>query len=65
VILCRVGNVTDDLHDDTEVVLSVLLSKFKFEMSDKEIVWEMSDLSVPTVKGQQGIRQMPLKIIPL
>jgi len=48
-----------------KVVLSILLSKLKFEMSDKEILWEMSDLSVPTVKGKEGIRQLPLKITSL
>jgi hypothetical protein len=45
--------------------MSVLLSKFRFELSDKEIVWEMSDISMPAVKGQPRVRQMPLKVTPL
>ena len=50
----------------TEVVLSVLLSKFRFALpSEKEIVWEMNDVSVPIVKGHPGKPMMPLNVIPL
>jgi hypothetical protein len=48
-----------------EAVLSLLLSKFQFALSGKEIVWEMSGIAVPTVKGRPGIPTMPLKVIPL
>lgn len=46
-----------------EVVLSVLLSSFRFAPSEKEIVWEMSGLSVPTEKGHPGEPKMPLNVI--
>lgn len=48
-----------------EVVLSVLLSKFRLVPSEKEIVWEMSNISVPTEKGHPGESKMPIKIFPL
>jgi len=46
-------------------VLTVLLSKFRFAPSGKEIVWEMSNLSVPAEKGHPGETKMPMKVIPL
>jgi hypothetical protein len=49
----------------TEAVLSLLLSKFQFALSDKEIIWEMSGIAIPTLKGRSGIPTMPLKVIPL
>ena len=49
----------------TEVVLSLLLSKFQVALSDKEIVWEMSGIAVPTVMGRSGSPTMPLVVIPL
>jgi len=49
-------------QQEIKVLISVLLSKFRFEMSDKEVVWEMSDISTPAVKGQPRVRQMPLKL---
>jgi hypothetical protein len=49
----------------TEAVLSLLLSKFQFALSDKEIIWEMGVIAIPTVKGRPGIPTMPLKVIPL
>jgi hypothetical protein len=45
-----------------EVVLSVLLSEFRFLPSEKEIVWEMSAITIPTVKGQPKQPQLPLKV---
>ncbi|KAF8237919.1 cytochrome P450 [Tricholoma matsutake] len=50
---------------EMKVVLSVLLSKFRFALSDKEIVWEMSFISVPTIKGHPQIPTMPLRVTPL
>ena len=54
-----------DITKKTEVVLSVLLSKFRFALSDKEIAWGMNDLATPGEKGQGMTPTMPLKIIPL
>jgi hypothetical protein len=56
--------ITDE-HNGAEVVLSVLLSKFRFVPAEKEIVWEMSSISVPTEKGQSGKARMPIQLIPL
>lgn len=50
---------------EMKVVLSVLLSKFRLVPSEKEIVWEMSNISVPTEKGHPGESKMPIKIFPL
>jgi hypothetical protein len=49
----------------TEVVLSLLLSKFRFAPSEKEIIWEMHGLTSPTEKGHSRVARLPLKIIPL
>ena len=49
----------------TEAVLSVLLSKFHFALTEKEIAWEMNDVTVPVVKGHPGKPMMPLNVIPL
>jgi hypothetical protein len=49
----------------TEVVLSVLLSKFRFALSEKEIVWEMSNITIPTEMGHPGVSRMPMTVIPL
>ena len=45
-----------------EVVLSILLSTFSFAPSDKEIVWEMGPVSLPTEKGFPGKATLPLKV---
>jgi len=50
---------------EMKVVLSVLLSQFRFALSEKEIVWEMSNLSVPVEKGHPGKPKMPLNLISL
>lgn len=45
-----------------EVVLSLLISKFTFEMSDKPIVWNISGIRFPTV-GVDGTKpELPLKV---
>ena len=49
----------------TEVVLALLLSKFKFASLGKDIVWEMSAITLPAIKGRPGIPTMPLKVVPL
>jgi len=48
-----------------EVVLSVLLSKFRFALAEKDIVWEMSAISVPTEKEHPGCPKLPLKVTAL
>lgn len=57
---CRLNH--DLSHVSTEVVLSVLLSRFRFSPSEKDIVWEMSTISIPTIKGHPRCPQLPLKI---
>lgn len=45
-----------------EVVLSLLISKFTFELSDKPIVWNISGIRFPTV-GVDGTKpELPLKV---
>jgi hypothetical protein len=48
----------------TEVVLSLLLSKFQVALSD-EIVWVMNAITAPTVKGKPDSPALPLKVVPL
>jgi hypothetical protein len=48
-----------------EVVLSLLLPKFQFALSDKNIIWKMGGIVIPVIKGGSGIPTMPLKVIPL
>lgn len=50
---------------EMKVVLSLLLSKYRFALSDKEIVWEMSGVTSPTVKGRSRNPMMPIKVIRL
>jgi hypothetical protein len=46
----------------TEVVLSLMLSKFRFTPSEKDIVWEMSGISIPTEKGRPRKATLPLMV---
>jgi len=47
--------------DLTEVVLSVLLNKFRFSPSGKEIGWTMNGIAGPYVKGADRTRpQLPI-----
>jgi hypothetical protein len=48
-----------------EVVLSLLLSKFRFVPSDKEIVWEIGGIAAPTEKGRPHDATLPLKVLSL
>jgi hypothetical protein len=41
----------DNSSFSTEVVLSVLLTSFKFEHADKKILWKMSGVAAPLVEG--------------
>lgn len=49
-------------HCSTEVVLSVLLESFKFSLSDKAIVWNISGVSYPTVGPTDVHAQLPLMV---
>ena len=42
-------------------MLSVLLANFKFELTDKDIVWNHAGVAFPTV-GKSGKPEMPLKV---
>lgn len=48
-----------------EVILSVLLEKFRFSRSNKEIYWNMSFISFPTVGKTDDKSQLPLVVAPL
>ncbi|RPD55386.1 cytochrome P450 [Lentinus tigrinus ALCF2SS1-7] len=46
---------------ELKVVLSVLLTNFKFELTDKDIVWNHAGVAFPSV-GKSRKPEMPLKI---
>jgi hypothetical protein len=46
----------------TEVVLAVLIPKFRFSLGKEDIVWEMNGIVQPTLKGKPGIPQLPMLI---
>lgn len=43
-------------------MLAVLLSAFKFERTDKPIVWNYSAVEYPTVGAKSEKPEMPLKM---
>ncbi|GLB40230.1 putative cytochrome P450 family protein [Lyophyllum shimeji] len=47
---------------EMKVVLSVLLSNFRFSLSEKEILWQMTGIQTPTVKGQPMFPQLLLQV---
>ncbi|KAF5360936.1 hypothetical protein D9756_005075 [Leucocoprinus leucothites] len=48
---------------EMKVVLSILLTSFKFEHSDKQILWKMSGIAAPIVEGQDVTRpSLPMVI---
>ncbi|KAF5342980.1 hypothetical protein D9758_013688 [Tetrapyrgos nigripes] len=48
---------------EMKAVLALIVAKFKFEPSKKEIVWVLNDILSPTVKGEDNRRsQMPMFI---
>lgn len=49
----------------TEVVLSILISSFKFERSEKKILWKMSGIAAPVVEGGDSTRPSLPMIISL
>ena len=47
----------------SEVLLCVLLNKFKFAPAKgKEIEWKMEVLVTPAVVGESGMTQLPLEV---
>ena len=51
-----------DVCGRPEVVLSLLLSNFKFDLSDKPIVWNNAGVAYPTVGRDSRKPEMPLKV---
>ncbi|RPD55311.1 cytochrome P450 [Lentinus tigrinus ALCF2SS1-7] len=47
---------------ETKVVLSVLVAKFKFELTDKPIVWKTSAVTYPTMGSESSKPEMILKM---
>ncbi|KAJ7364065.1 cytochrome P450 [Mycena albidolilacea] len=45
---------------EMKVVLCLLVERFKFSLSDKNITWQMSGITVPSVDGSQP--QLPLNV---
>jgi len=45
---------------EMKVVLSLLVERFKFSLSDKDISWQMSSVNVPSVDGNKP--ELPLKM---
>ncbi|KAJ7336312.1 cytochrome P450 [Mycena albidolilacea] len=45
---------------EMKVVLCLLVERFKFSLSDKDISWQMSSIAVPSVDGTK--LQLPLKV---
>ncbi|CCM06150.1 uncharacterized protein FIBRA_09623 [Fibroporia radiculosa] len=47
---------------EMKVVLSVLLSSFKFELTDKPIEWNVAGVRYPTVGKVSDVPQLPLRV---
>ena len=46
-----------------EVVLAMLIEKFRFTLPDEEIVWRMTNIQTPALKGKEDeTPQLPLKV---
>ncbi|KAJ3559692.1 hypothetical protein NM688_g189 [Phlebia brevispora] len=50
---------------EMKVILAVLLSSFKFTLSDKEICWNLADVAYPTVGPINRTPSMPLNVEPV
>lgn len=53
---------SDDLFARAEVVLSVLVSTFTFELPDKPIEWNVAGVWYPTVGKGSNKPQLPLRV---
>ena len=49
-------------EESTEVVLTVLLSTFKFELTDKRIYWNLAPFVYPSVVPYGSKPELPLKV---
>ncbi|KAH9928315.1 cytochrome P450 monooxygenase [Fomitopsis serialis] len=47
---------------EMKVILSVLLSTFKFELTDKPVVWNVASVRYPTVGTGSNYAEMPMKV---
>ncbi|KAF5382135.1 hypothetical protein D9615_004306 [Tricholomella constricta] len=47
---------------ELKATMSVLISKFRFALSDKKILWEMGGIVTPSVEGLPGQPQLPIKV---
>ncbi|KAF7374959.1 Rint-1 family protein [Mycena sanguinolenta] len=45
---------------EMKVILCLLVERFKFSLSDKDVAWQMSPIAVPAVEGTKP--QLPLKV---
>ena len=43
-------------------MLAVLLSKFKFELTEKPIYWNLAPVTYPTVVADGSKPELPLKV---
>ncbi|KAH9899159.1 cytochrome P450 [Cubamyces lactineus] len=50
---------------EMKVVLAVLLSSFKFELSDKHIYWNLAGVMYPSVDVNGNHPELPMKVTPL
>ena len=55
----------DVLTGSVEVVLSVLLPAFSFELTDRPIAWNTSAVSYPTMGEESSRPEMLLKVTAL
>ena len=45
-----------------EVVLAVLLSTFKFELSEKRVYWNLAGVMYPSIDLEGDHPQLPMKV---
>lgn len=48
-----------------ETVLLIMLQSFKFELTEKPIVWNFASVQYPTIGKVSTEPEMPLKVSPL
>ncbi|KAJ7127139.1 cytochrome P450 [Mycena epipterygia] len=47
---------------EMKVILSLLIERFKFSLSDKQVTWQMSSIAVPVVDRNSTKPELPLKV---
>ncbi|KAJ7674206.1 hypothetical protein B0H17DRAFT_946774 [Mycena rosella] len=47
---------------EMKVILSLLVERFRFSLSDKNITWQMSSIAVPVLDKNSTKPQFPLKV---